>query len=292
MSRGNRGILTALGLVLLFALAIAWRTYPLIPTLERFHYDDPRNAHYRPGGSECEPTALAALRDAKVRLNRTQDCQKQAEEYRQRSDDLVQQTRAANAADAQARVAVQGLWTSWFQTTGGFLTLAAAVAAAVYARDAAKEGKRTADEAESARKSFIETERGHLEFQHPQATVKDGGIKINFVTKNVGTALAEVIAVAFAIPSDAVWPGALDECEPVLQVKIPKDQTDHCSIHLPGAMVLPFYVAGYVRYKTISLQDCRTHFFCKIDNKPQNIFTGFSLSSWSSPDVTGMPHDT
>ena len=137
MYGSNRLILVALGLVFVASLVIGALTFPTSPTTQQFRYDGPRNENYRPGGGQCEPSALSAITGLKMRLRQTEDCQNKAEEYRQRSDDLIQQTRAANAAQAQANVASQQLWTGWLQTLGGFLTLAAAVAAAIFAERAA-----------------------------------------------------------------------------------------------------------------------------------------------------------
>lgn len=162
MLKGNRLLVAALGTVTVVTVAIAWWTFPVSPTTQQFRYDDPRNENYQPGGSECQPSSLAAISDAKVRLRKADDCAEKAEEYRQASDDLIQQTRAANAAQAQADIANQQLWTGWLQTLGGFLTLCAAIAAAVYARDAAKEGRRAADEAEGNHMSYIASERAIL----------------------------------------------------------------------------------------------------------------------------------
>ncbi len=154
MLGGNRLLFTSLGLVTVITLAIGWVTFPSVSPVTQFQYDNPRNENYRPGGANCEPSALAKIAYTKVRLRQAENCQKETEEYRQSSDDLIQQTRAANAAQAQADIASQQLWSGWLQTLGGFLTLAAATGAAIYARDAAKEGKRSADEAERANLSL------------------------------------------------------------------------------------------------------------------------------------------
>lgn len=145
MSDGNRLLFTALGIIALIALGIGWFTWPSTPTLADYGEANPRNGQYTPGGSQCEPTTLAAIVDRRERLRKADACAKEAEDYRQNAADLIQQTRAADAAQSQADIASQQLWAGWFQTLGGFLTLCAAVAAAIYARDAAKEGKRSAD---------------------------------------------------------------------------------------------------------------------------------------------------
>ena len=131
MSRGNWRILIAIGLVAIIAAVIGAATWPRVPTLERYSYERPDAEGYRPGGRNCEPSTLATIRDGRQRLSQAEACQEMAEAYRHDRDDLVQQTRAADAAEAQAQIASQGLWTAWFQTVGGFITLAAAIAAGV-----------------------------------------------------------------------------------------------------------------------------------------------------------------
>jgi hypothetical protein len=69
----------------------------------------------------------------------------------QRLLELVEQVRSTGASVLQADVARQQLWLSWLQSVAGLLTLTAAVAAAFYAGQAAKEARRTADQAVDAR---------------------------------------------------------------------------------------------------------------------------------------------
>lgn len=152
MSDRNRGFITEsklIGGAILIAFAIALFTWPTVPKLTDYGEANPRNRDYTAGGSECQPASLATISDWKERIRRTDACAKEAEDYRQNTDDLIQQTRAADAAQAQADIASQQLWAGWFQTIGGFLTLCAAVAAAIYAREAANEGKRSADLADA-----------------------------------------------------------------------------------------------------------------------------------------------
>ncbi|MCV0395895.1 MAG: hypothetical protein K5872_06515 [Rhizobiaceae bacterium] len=138
MPKGRRNTAIAIGLILASALAIGWFTFPVLPTLESFESGEPRNRDYRPGGRNCHPSVLALTPNAQVRLHQTENCEEKAEIYRQNTSDLIQQTRSANAAEAQADIASQQLWFGWFQTLGGLLTLAAAAAAAIYAREAAR----------------------------------------------------------------------------------------------------------------------------------------------------------
>jgi len=118
-------------------VAIGAGTWPKLPTLNTYGEANPSNDQYRPGGQDCDPSILAAIRNRRQRTRQSDACAKEAEEYRQNTNDLIQQTRAANAAEAQANIASQQLWSVWLQTLGGFLTLVAAVGAAMYARSAA-----------------------------------------------------------------------------------------------------------------------------------------------------------
>lgn len=87
---------------------------------------------YEPGGNSCGIAGGALT--PKERL----ECEKESELYRLQFSDLVQQTRAANAAEAQAQLSYEVAWMVLVGTVGAFLTLIAVIAAAIFARDAAK----------------------------------------------------------------------------------------------------------------------------------------------------------
>ena len=188
MPSRNRKLDTALGIVAVITLAIGIGTLPHSPTTQQFRYDNPYNENYRPGGSECEPATLARIASTKVRLSKTEDCQKQAEEYRQNSDDLTQQTRAANAAQAQADIASQQLWTGWLQTLGGFLTLAAAVGAAIYARDAAKHTREGNEITQQAQRAWVTVDIKPSRI----APARGKGLEVKFdlLVQNIGDTIA------------------------------------------------------------------------------------------------------
>jgi hypothetical protein len=128
---------------------------PRQPDLPTYQYGEGPSADYEPGGARCEPAVLAAIRDNRKAAAERERCSDAAEEHRLKSDDLVQQTRAANAADQSARtnydLARMALW----GTIGGFLTLIAASLAAYYARDAAKASRETVT-------AFVAVERPRL----------------------------------------------------------------------------------------------------------------------------------
>jgi hypothetical protein len=138
MLRGNRLLISALGLIAILTAVIGYWTWPSQPELVFYGEENLRNGNYNPGGRDCEAATLASIVDRRERSAKTDACSKEAEEYRLNTNDLIQQTRAADAAQAQANIASQQLWTGWLQTLGGVLTLVAAAGAAIYARDAAK----------------------------------------------------------------------------------------------------------------------------------------------------------
>lgn len=150
MPRGYWGILSALGVALTGSLIIGWLIWPDPPALQTYSYERARSTEYQAGGVDCAPEALASLGKGGNATRKRQYCAEEAENHRLQTNDLIQQTRAADAAEAQADLAVQAAWTAFFQTIGGFLTLVAAGAAAIYARDAAAETRRGADAAHTA----------------------------------------------------------------------------------------------------------------------------------------------
>lgn len=121
------------------------------PNLTRYRGFEKQQPGYQPGGTGCDPSRLERLpipsREAADERDR---CFEAGEDYRLKANDLIQQTRSADAAEVivgltyqQALIAVAGL-------IMGFLTMVAAIAAAYYARRAAMETQRGADAADAA----------------------------------------------------------------------------------------------------------------------------------------------
>ncbi len=290
MSRGNRNILAAIGLVALIAAIIGVATWPTVPTLERYSYERPDAEDYHPGGSQCEPSAIAAVRDGVKRLSKADACTEQAQTYRHDRSDLIQQTRAGDAAQAQAEIASQGLWTAWFQTVGGFITLAAAIAAAFYARDAAKEGKRTADEAEHSRLSYIQGERAHLAFSH--ATVEQGEPTEQLILHfgNTGNTLAEIQGLAIEFTDEPIWPGDVHPWAEGLQIRVPSRSDGHIKTPFRDPVMVPVTVSGFIQYSTLTLTNCRTH-FCFALVEMEKIY-GPATMVMQKIEYVWLPHDT
>ena len=188
MSLGNRNVIIAVGLIALLTILIAFWTWPVAPKLTLYGEENPRSGAYHSSGKNCEPEALASIRDGGKRASHTDACRKEAEEFRLNTNDLIQQTRAANAAQAQANIASQQLWTGWLQTLGGFLTLAAAVGAAVYARDAASHTRDANNIAREAQRAWVSL-KAAPKLIRPTG-VDDLYIRIEFIAENIGATAA------------------------------------------------------------------------------------------------------
>ena len=188
MLRRNWLLLAALVVLAGITVAIGVVTWPLQSALKSYGEADPRNDRYAAGGEQCQPKVLSAIGDRIERAGRATACAKEAEEYRQKTNDLIQQTRAADAAQSQTEIASQQLWTGWLQTLGGFLTLAAAVGAAVYARDAASHTRDANNIAREAQRAWVSL-KAAPKLIRPTG-VDDLYIRIEFIAENIGATAA------------------------------------------------------------------------------------------------------
>lgn len=146
-------ILTAiLGLI---GSAFIWLGFaPPAPVLPAYQYEQPRSGEETQPGP-CQPKTLSAIANHGKAASERERCAKDAEDHRLQTNDLIQQTRAANAAELQAWIGYQGELIGVFQTIGGFLTLLAAAAAALYA-------KRAAD---LSHKTLVATQRAYIMYE-------------------------------------------------------------------------------------------------------------------------------
>lgn len=201
MVRDNWGVLLAAGVAFLGVTLCLVLAQPSPPRLPHYQYEPARDDRFIPGGAACRQAVLAKLNPAETLIERER-CNALAETQRLQTNDLIQQTRAADAAQAQTELAYQGIWMAFLQTLGGFLTLIAAIGAAAYARQAAKETKRGADAAhEDLRHSkeiaqiqlraFLDVEK--ITITPNPAYDRDGkkAFTIRAVIKNFGQSLAE-----------------------------------------------------------------------------------------------------
>lgn len=177
---------------------------PREPNLPAYQYGESIAAEFQAGGSGCQPAILATIGD-KVKAARERNrCAEAIEEHRLKREDLTQQARAADAAQAQtwlnfylARMALWG-------TIGGFLTLIAATLAAYFAREGAKAARDTVD-------AFTEVERADIvltleKFRNDSATrydpasgtvtVLEEKFRFDVVAHNIGRSSALILSSA------------------------------------------------------------------------------------------------
>lgn len=210
MPRGNWRIFSAsvtaswrplLVIIIGFALSVYLfiQLQPKKPDLPSYKptYSQPSN--YHPGGSECSPASLTAIRDIGKRARKSDDCAEQAQQHRLTTDDLIQQTRAADAAQAQTVIAFDQGWVALWATLGGLWTLIAAGLAAAYARDAAREGRRSADETREANRIANNAQRPWLEFnvELVWAIRKGNEFDLSFIVtcRNIGETVASNVKI-------------------------------------------------------------------------------------------------
>lgn len=122
------------GLALLVSLAVYLEPRnPNLPAYQRFQA---KTSDYKAGGKACEPPAIEGL-PVGERQGKRDACAQEREEHRQVEEDLVQQTRSAEAAQATVPLIYHQSQVLLFGLVFGGATLLAAVAAAYFAKRAA-----------------------------------------------------------------------------------------------------------------------------------------------------------
>jgi hypothetical protein len=156
MFRGYRGVLAGLaGLTaLIFGIVLGFSLQPEQPKFSGNVGYKPVVSTYKPGGPDCEPKKIYSL-SPKERTEQAVACQQAAEQHRLDSNDLIQQRRSADAADAMTIFAYQQTRIAAWGLSLGFITMFAAIFAAFYAREAARHTETSAN-------SFADAERAIL----------------------------------------------------------------------------------------------------------------------------------
>lgn len=122
---------------------------PRSPVFPAYKTSQGPEREYRAGGSRCFPEALARLGGAEALAERNR-CAEAAEEHRLKSDDLVQQTRAADAAQASVLLGYDIALMTLSGIILGLFTVVAAGLAAFYARRAYLEAEKSLRHQEQA----------------------------------------------------------------------------------------------------------------------------------------------
>lgn len=157
MPSGNRRFVAAIaGLAIAVGTAslLAWSLYPEQPKLSGLAAKQEQRVDYRAGGTDCQPSEIGLLA-GRERARRSIACQEAEEQHRLQTNDLIQQRRSADAADAMTVLSYQQTGIAAWGMALGFITMAAAIAAAFYARSAAVHS-------DKSHKAFINAERAIL----------------------------------------------------------------------------------------------------------------------------------
>lgn len=195
---------------------------------------DAQKSGYHPGGSNCDPMLSFFLGPIPKTLSESDRCAKEAEDYRLQTNDLIQQTRSADAAQAQVMLTYKQGVIAVLQTIGGFLTLVAATAAAIYARDAAKHTKLGADQArrsaDAARTQLADARR----MERPYAI----GVNPRMVFK--GPTNGKILcSVVFDIKNCGSGPAFVEEFSSEVHESALRGHPTRVSV----AMAAPYFVA-------------------------------------------------
>lgn len=132
-------------LIAIIGSPLIWEVLkPGQPDLPRFERLQAKQTDYYPGGGQCRPTRPRPPANGEDALER-QRCADAAEDHRLKEDDLRQQARSADAAEAIVWLTYKQSTTLVVGTILGFLTWVAAMAAAWYAGRAAQASFQIAD---------------------------------------------------------------------------------------------------------------------------------------------------
>lgn len=154
MLRGNRLYVLAIGLVCASFMVLSWWLLPTPPSFSTHKQVPAPKSDYQPGGSGCKPEALRQL-SGDESVAKRDACADAAEQYRLNTQDLVQQTRAADGAQVGAIISYQGFLVSYLGAIVSFFTLVTAIAAVWFA-------KKASDTADRSVKIAIETSQAEL----------------------------------------------------------------------------------------------------------------------------------
>ena len=218
MLRGNwRIFLAAIGFlvaVLGLGSAIAWVLWPGSSDLPTYGWQETAYSDYEPGGTSCQPAEINRLRPNAKRASQREACENAAEQYRIQTNDLKQQTRAADAAVASVLIAEWQSKATVFGLIVGFYTLAAASAAAIFAKQAADETRRSAEAAESAVAEARRIGEAQVRCYASVGTVvlefeRSGALLLQLVVNNAGQSPAKEVRWGWRIGIRDTDTGAL-----------------------------------------------------------------------------------
>lgn len=243
MPSGNRRFLAAiagLAIALCAAWLLAWTLYPEQPKLAGDTAKQEQRADYKAGGADCQPSEIDLLASSK-RARRAVACQEAEEQHRLQANDLIQQRRSADAADAVAILTYEQTRIAAWGMALGFITMGAAIAAAFYARSAAVHS-------DKSHRAFVEAERAILRVVGAyEGSLSGGGHDgvhnvIAVRLRNIGRTSARIITFGSKVTGSAIrWADVPAGGEG--DVAGPATPDDHNAI-LDGWFWIDYTVAG------------------------------------------------
>lgn len=174
MTMANPIKISLVGGLIILSLLLWFSFVPSGPTPLRNDAGATSSSAYRAGGSSCHPEKLSKLADDAA-LAEFDRCADAAEEHRLKTEDLIQQMRSADAAEASVLISYEVAKMTLLGLIIGGLTCAAAFAAAFYARLAYKEAEKSRVHQGTATKLQLE----------PFVYWKETSIKIHEMKGNV-----------------------------------------------------------------------------------------------------------
>lgn len=213
-------------LVGLVALGIWLRPEP--PALLGDATYQPESVTYMPGGLACDPARLDLVPEP-ARVVLADACAEIREQHRLAENDLLQQRRAATAAERAASLSFSQTWIALVGLLVGTVTLAAAGVAAYFSgvaaaasRDAARQAEISANHADSAAEIARETLKLEKETSRkqtrPYVVYLEADLKarddeagrwalLRLDIENCGTTPAIVVAVSWSCYKQGKTPG-------------------------------------------------------------------------------------
>lgn len=191
-------------------------------------------------------------------------------ERRREYDDLVAQQTSAHWTALMGFTALLGLLVS----AGGILLVFRTFEET---KRTADEAMRAADVAEASRQAYVEAERGLVVVLAATGgptnieTWAEAGSTIDYnasiTVKNLGPAMARSTEIIYWIcdtPGRTSGAGQQWVAHEILKT----DQSKEFVWTFPDlAVAVPLFISGFLRYRTLSLTDCRTHFHIRIDRE-------------------------
>jgi len=181
--------------ICLVAAGIIWTVLrPDFPSMPTSEFKKVEETKYSPGNPACFPSRLDRLPDGEAADERYR-CEVAADEHRLQNDDLVQQTRASNAAEAAVGLTYRQMLIELAGAIAGLITLLAAAYAAWYARKAADAGHQANVISESANRPWVVIDAQIIN-AHVKGTANAISITFEGIAQNIGKSAAENMTLA------------------------------------------------------------------------------------------------